>query len=286
MKHEGKDYVFKNEVEYFDSFSEAMEVCEKQRKPRKDSMFSPWAGGITGWDHAREMNSKGYEAGAKKLTKSFDAASLATMTTQGEEMQLDYVGFTPCVPSFLAGEPMHMRRRVEAETSKAPITIVVGSGSSGGIDVKDMEERAAAIACLILYLSVYRAVTVYSTCFIQSTNGADNFKDTDYYFPMIKIGTTPMELPQLAWQLVHPFNARGVIYSLTNIGSNGIGWAHFNGKSAYLMEAKELREVAAPILGLLEDDILIPDCKLRDKDMANPEQWAKTRMRQMGYNMD
>lgn len=282
MKHEGNSYQFQNEVEYFNSFSEALEVAKTRKK--RGSMWGSWAGGIKDWGHADKMNKEGYAEGAAKLTSSFDAAALASIATQGDSMALDYQGFVPCIPSYLAGEPLHMRRKVPCETSKAPITIVVGAGSSGGIDVKTMEERAAAIACLVLYLSAYRAVNLYITCFLQSTSG-NVTKGTGYYFPMVKLGTTPIDLPQLAWQLVHPFNARGILYTLGNYGESGITWAEFKGKSSYKMDAKELRAVAAPILDLQPDDILIPDVKLRDKDMADPEAWAKTRLREMGYDI-
>ena len=286
MKREGKQYKFKNEVEYFDSYTEAIETCLNSRKDRS-SMWGRWAGGIRSPEHAREMNKTGDLVGAERIKPSFDAAMLAGLRTQGETMQLDYAGYMPCIPSYLAGEPMHMRRNTPCETSRAPLTIVVGIGSSGGIEVETMRKRAVAIACLIVYLSIFRAVTVYTTVALQSTDGSyRNGGKDDYYLPMIKVGTSPMDLPQLAWQLTHPFAARGIAYSLGNYGESGITWARFNGKSAYEMKADEFKAAVTPILGLNEDDIVIPDCKLDDRDMHNPELWAKNRLRQMGYQMD
>lgn len=282
MERKGKDYRFTQTVEWFDSFEEAMHVCKTMRVDHGSMFENSWSGSITDWDHAERMTREGWKAGADRMSASFDAAALASLNTHGEEMRLDIAGFTPCVPSYLAGDPMHMRRKVEINSSKAPITLVVGIGSSGGIDTSTIENRAIAIACLVYYLSVFRPVDLYISTYLSSSASSSS----GYYIPVVKLGTTPMDLQALAWRMCHPWASRGLLYGLGNYRNGNIGWAHINGKSTYDMRADEYAKVMKELLGLGPDDIVFPDIKMRDRDMDQPEQWAKTRLAQMGYNMD
>lgn len=285
MKYPGKEASFFNEVEWFDSFSQAMEVCKTRR--HHDWMFGAWAGGIRDWDHADRMNRTGDVEAAKALTAAYDAAAMANITAVGEAMQLDFAGYLPCIPSYLAGEPMHMRRNVPCETSKAPITIVIDLTSAGGISAQTLQKRATRIACLILYLSVFRAVSVYTI-----TTCMDTHDKGGYYIPAVKIGTTPMDLPQLAWQVCNPFAARGVAYGLGNFTSGSIAWACFKdpatGRSQRVMNMASdvFAEHIKRILGLNPEDIVFPPVFFEDRDKDNPEVWAKKRMTEMGYKID
>ena len=214
------------------------------------------------------------------LTPYFDAAKLATMNTSGRRMKLDFAGYMPCVPTYLSGDPMHMRRKVACKTSKGPLTIVIGIGSSGGIDNEYLVKRGAALACLVMYLSVFRAVTVYATTALQ------DYDAKGYYFPMIKIGTSPFDLSTLAFNLAHPSASRGMSYRLP-CPQGGVIWAQIDGKSTYHMNDEQYSKAVKPLLGLKDDDLLFPDITLADRVLQNdPLQWAKDRVNAMGYQVE
>ncbi len=272
-EYPGSNFKPKNEVEYFPSFDEALRVA-KTRSPHYESKFGSWAGGVRSWEGYDKLVAEGWKDGAEKLAPHFDAAKLATMQTKGTKHSFDVAGYMPSVPRYVAGNPMNMRRKVKAMTSKAPIRVVVGIGSSGGVSTDYMTKRGTAIACLVMYLAVFRAVELQVTVALQDAD------DRGYYFPVINVSTKPIDLAKLAFTLAHPGAARGITYSLLNT-SGGIGWGHINGKNLYHVRGAEYDKLVKPILGLKGDDLLIPDTSLEDVNVErDPALWARNYLKE------
>ena len=280
MERKGKTHRFHDEVEWFDSYAEALQVAKNQRKGRDKTFGREWSGDIRDWSHAEQLTRDGWKEGADMIAPSLELAMLANLNTHGQVWKMDVAGFVPCVPSYLAGDPAHMRRKVPNRTTKAPITLVVDIGASQAITSAQKLKRAAAIACFAYYLSVFRAVTVYVT---DSMPGSDGM--SGYYFPMIKIGTTPMDIPKLAWEMCHTWTHRGLMFMLGNFGPM-IDHAYFNGKRSYDMPVAEVDKHVREILGLLPDDIYIPKMRYHDANLDDPVAWAKGKLAEMGYTMD
>jgi hypothetical protein len=282
MERKGPNHKFFNEIEWFDSYDEALDVAQHHRVNNRSSTFNnDWSGNIFNWDHARRMTLTGWREGGERLKPSFDAAAMANINTHGEEMRLDMAGFTPCVPSYLAGDPMHMRRRVEVNSTKAPIRVIVDISSSGGVEAAAIEARSTAIACLVFYLSIFRAVDLYIMAGLSGTASMHS----GFYIPVVKLGTTPIDLSALAWRMCHPWSARGLLYGLGNYQSGMIGWAHFNGRSAIEMNAGQFQDKIREVLALDMEDVVFPAIKYKER-FDDPQQWAKDRMREMGYDLD
>jgi hypothetical protein len=265
-----QDFVPRDTVEWFDSMDEAYAVCKERRPWRSIFSHPSWNGGISNAEQRDKLVNEGWQEGAVKIEPLFEAAKLAVIETKGTKYRHDVAGFMPSVPRYCAGNPMNMKRRVKATTSKAPITLVVSVASSSGVSADYMIKRGTSIACLVMYLSIFRAVNLYVTAPMSDEAGG-------YYIPMVKIGTSPFDLKALAWALCHPGCARAMMYQLLNIPSSSIPWATIKGKNIYNLKGKELDELIKPVLSLKDEDIYFPTMSLEDpKMMADPALWART----------
>ncbi len=271
MKYPGEEFKATQTIEYFPNVATMYNVA-LSRKRRESEFTGHWNGGIKSEEQRAALVESGWAQGAAKIAPLFNAAKLATIQTKGVKVRCDVAGFAPSVPRYVAGNPMNMRRRVKATTSKAPITIVVSVACSASVDADDMIKRGTAIACLVMYLSVFRAVDLYITSPMAPKIADDKNR---YYFPMVKVGTSPFDLKALAWAVCHPGMARSVLYTMLNEPKSGIPWPVINGTSIYDVKGKKLDDLIKPILNLKDEDIYFPTVSGIDKDMDNPEQWAR-----------
>jgi hypothetical protein len=103
------------------------------------------------------------------------------------------------VPAYLAGSPMHMRRRVPAE-GLAPLTIVVETYMSGGIGDGDRERRGVAVMALVRKLAMTgHAVDLYLAH--TSTNETATC--------LVRVETRPLDMARAVWGMVASFSSDG-----------------------------------------------------------------------------
>lgn len=71
------------------------------------------------------------------------------------------MGAYPIVPDYLANDPFSMRMKGREENTQAPIRYYIECGISAGVQLHEMERRAAAIAALIMRTIEERPVELY-----------------------------------------------------------------------------------------------------------------------------
>lgn len=98
-------------------------------------------------------------------------------------------GTTVSPGDLIAGSPTPMRRRVVAPNASAPLTVVVGGTSSGGISAGDLLKRGAALAALLSRLAAVRPVAGYAL-----VNGAVSGAKTRAQLAFVKLPTSPVNI--------------------------------------------------------------------------------------------
>lgn len=115
------------------------------------------------------------------------------------------------VPAYLAGSPLHMRRRTPQE-GLAPLTIVVETFMSGGVSDADRDRRGVAILALVRKLAMTgHAVDLY----LAHTSMREAATC------LIRVENRPLDLVRAVWGFAASFEASGfkmasaqVLYSL------------------------------------------------------------------------
>ena len=103
------------------------------------------------------------------------------------------------VPAYLAGSPMHMRRRTPQE-GLAPLTIVVETYMSSGVSDEDRDRRSVAILALIRKLAMTgHAVDLY----LAHTSMREAATC------LIRIENRPLDLVRAVWGFAASFERRG-----------------------------------------------------------------------------
>lgn len=281
MDYPGAEFSELETIEHFDSMASAIKVA-KTRKVRSSLFRKEWSGAGS-WSEVDKLQSEGWQDGAAQLKPTFDQVEAMIVPTEGQTLGMDYAGFLPCVPSYLAGEPMHMRNHVPAESSAAPIRVMVDIGVSMGVEQDYIMKRSAAIGCFVLLMSLYRPVELSVCSMMQDPHDRQN----GYYIPVIRVGSSPFDLPSLAWNMVHTAAVRVVMFHLVNSFKSSIAWAKPDGRDSYDMSDKDYQTAFRKILSLEGDDILIRGIRLSDsKEYSDPVAWAKKQAAECGIYLD
>jgi len=128
---------------------------------------------------------------AELLLSKLDTA----IETTRPQWQRSPAGAFCSVPDVLAGLPTPMRRRVDVPDERAPITILVCSSCSAGIDAKTMQKRGTVILALVMALSRLRPVSLQS---LATTYGIDAEGET---IITNEINTAPLDLATACYVL-------------------------------------------------------------------------------------
>lgn len=117
------------------------------------------------------------------------------------------------VPDYIVGLPTPMRRQVHQQDEHAPITILVTTTSSAGVDAKTLEKRGIVILALVMALSRIRPVSLQQLAFM------DGYRDkSGETIITSEINTSPLDLATACYVLTSAGFARRLTY--------GIGKAH------------------------------------------------------------
>lgn len=110
-------------------------------------------------------------------------------------------GGAPCVPAYLAGSPMAMRRRVKISDDCAPLAVVVDLGISASVKPATIERRGAAALALVRLLAATRPVTLWAVTGQQISRYSDHATDAAF---AVQIETAPLDVARAAWLLASP----------------------------------------------------------------------------------
>src|ERR1700743_93913 len=96
-------------------------------------------------------------------------------------------GAYPVVPDYLAGDPFSMRLKHRDEDNRAPIRYYIEAVVSGGTSQRDMEQRAAGIAALVMRTAEERPIELYAIVALR-------LRENKGYISVVPINTTPVDL--------------------------------------------------------------------------------------------
>ena len=175
-----------------------------------------------------------------------------------------------CVPDVLAGLPTPMRRQVHTNDERAPITILIDTGSSGGISAETLKKRGIVALALVMALSRVRPTTLY-----QLDVGSGPKDGTNETVLTTKINTSPLDLATACYLLTSAGFARGLVYTLEEkLNGNSGGWPqgynYYGGDKAVnpYYEKLKLRLGFDP-----NKTLIIPAARLNDELLSNPLKW-------------
>lgn len=119
-------------------------------------------------------------------------------------------GGAPCVPAYLAGNPLAMRRRVRISDEAAPLAVVVDIGVSASVKAATIERRGAAALALVRLLAATRPVTLWAVTGQQVSRYSDHATDAAFG---VQIETAPLDVARAAWLLASPDAFRRAAFS-------------------------------------------------------------------------
>jgi hypothetical protein len=127
------------------------------------------------------------------------------------------VGAYYSVPDVIAGRPRSMRRQIEEADDRQPITILVNTSSSAGIDAKTLEKRGVAILALVMALSRIRPVNLQLLGILHGVDEGETIMTA-------QINTAPLDLATACYTLTSSGFARRLTYTLAKVrnGFNGM----------------------------------------------------------------
>lgn len=148
-----------------------------------------WASGNAGSTWAdydrdcRDGNVSNIKAASDLLEKI--AVNVETDTLQ---WQASPAGAYPMVPDYLAGRPDCMRRRIPAQSERAPIRLYVDMVSSAAIDTDTLVKRGVSFLALAMALARTRPVELYAAIPVRVS---ETRKD---HVTVVRIPTAPLNL--------------------------------------------------------------------------------------------
>lgn len=109
-------------------------------------------------------------------------------------------GGAPCVPAYLAGSPLAMRRRVRLVDDMAPLAVVVDIGVSAAVEHGTIQRRGAAALALVRLLSATRPVALW----IVTGQQTDIYGAKRNAAFALRLDTAPLDVARAAWLLCAP----------------------------------------------------------------------------------
>jgi hypothetical protein len=184
--------------------------------------------------------------------------------------RLDVVGGSPCVPAFLAGHPMAMRRRERVITEQGPLTIIVSMTLSGGIATDIMRKRGASLLALVRLLSANRPVEIWLAVGLGGNNHGTH--------TLVRLDTAPLDLARAAHMLTCPSVTRGLGYGICQGLREGGQWPHDN----FDHYQRTARELYSNVIGTSSEVLYVGAAHVNDPTVKEPVKWLKETLAQYG----
>ena len=160
---------------------------------------SKWSGSTPAETQARlDAGSAKATAACDRLLSRMEAVGFATSRFATVAA---VAGGAPCVPAYLAGSPLAMRRRVKISDDAAPLAVVVDIGVSASVQAATIERRGAAALALVRLLAATRPVTLWAVAGLRVCLYSDHATDAAFG---VQIETAPLDVARAAWLLASP----------------------------------------------------------------------------------
>lgn len=184
--------------------------------------------------------------------------------------RLDVVGGSPCVPAYLSGHPMAMRRRERIMSDAGPLTIIVSMSLSAAIDIETMRKRGASLLALVRLLSANRPVELWiAVCLGGNKHGTHT---------LVRLDTAPLDLARAAHMLTCPSVTRGLGYGVCQDMRSGGQWPHDD----YAHYQRTARQLYSGVIGTDSEVLYVGAAHANDPTVKEPLQWLKAMLAQYG----
>ena len=139
----------------FESVSQFMKAFQ-ELTPRFMPSGSSWAGDET----FASIQNKVTNGDSSNLAKMYALIEKidANVHVEHRTWEASVIGAYPCVPDYLSGNPLNMRRMLPVVTDNSPITVHFDSTVSAGVPANDLLKRGLAIIALVTKLKEIRPV--------------------------------------------------------------------------------------------------------------------------------
>lgn len=247
-----------------------------------------WTGNLSYSDSMQRLRD-GHEPTAQKSDAYLEKMEDRSFNSRRFRNRPALSGGVPCIPAFLSGTPLAMKRRERVMDDQAPLSIIVDIASSSGLCAATLEKRGAAITALVRMLSAVRPVTLMIGCSVTPAKGEKNKDGASTWHIFTRIDTTPIDLGRTAHLLSHPSIARGAFYGAASAERNieqespqrsvNLHWPYRHGSEGIRKHAHAIFE---RILPNATESLYIGAAHIADENVSNPEQWLDTMLTQHG----
>lgn len=158
----------------------------------------------------------GWELGRTELTAKVDNLSRSVEEMVG--YRRDVTGIFFDVGSVVSGEP-ECWFEPELEEKRNSIKVVLNGITSSGISTTAIQNRGAAIVCLLDTLQRAGWAIELEVCCKSYRPFGSAKRNKDHILSRVPIGCSPLDLDSLAFTLAHPSFPRRFMYSVHDVWS-------------------------------------------------------------------
>jgi len=175
------------------------------------------------------------------------------------------------VPDVLAGLPTPMRRLAHRQDERAPITILVTTTSSAGIEAAALRKRGTVILALVMALSRIRPVSLRQLTVLDGPRDG-----TGETVITAEINTTPLDLATACYVLTSAGFARRLTYGLAKcLNDFSGGWP----RGYRLGSSSSYFTALVPRLGLEpKQTLVVASAELYDQLLTSPVDWVNAQV--------
>jgi hypothetical protein len=209
-----------------------------------------------------------------KASALLDAIMADVVQSERPSWDRSVAGFFPCVPAYLAGDPMNMYARVSEQHNAAPLRVFVSVCGSWQISAHDLERRGVAIMALCLALTRVRPVELYAIA--EMCKGKKGNR-TGASIPVIRLETSPMDLATASYVLTAPAMLRRLMFAYAD-AEGWDGWWAWGGNPNRAYD----RARTMALIGCEDTDLYIPGM-MSDRDgIPDPVRWINGHLENYG----
>lgn len=170
------------------------------------------------------------------------------------------------IPEYLAGIPTYMRRLVDEPDDRAPITILVVTTSSAGINAATLAKRGTVILALVMALTRIRPVSLQQICMVDGRHEGETIITSE-------INTAPLDLATACYVLTSAGFARRLTYDLARAHNDFTGgWPR---KMVYWDPQPYYETVKRRLTPDPTKCLIIGAAQLGDELLQHPLQWIQ-----------
>lgn len=202
-------YDDKQIVLQFSSTHELLDFIENEepnwtvQSSKKQGAGSSWDLGVS-FNKAMELLRYGWEEGVKKASALAQPIPNHTRWTE----KFDYAGEIPDVGRYLAGDPMHMRRRGASRKPKPAMTLAISIGANCNVHSTSMANYGAAMLALIDRLeSKGVRVELYVLWATEGNKGRTSISVN------LKRAQDVLDISAIAFGVAHPAMLRRIMFA-------------------------------------------------------------------------